>query len=155
MYRPQYYVHTNDCGTGCLLELIRECPKVSKLVVASSMSLYGEGAYRCPSCHSHRQGERTEARLREGRWEAPCAECGGDMEPTPTPETKTPELASVYAATKKHQEDLCVSFGRAYGLSTFALRFFNVFGSASESLEPVYGCRRHLPFEAAEWTARH
>jgi dTDP-L-rhamnose 4-epimerase len=140
MYRPHYYVHTNACGTGTLLDLLVQMPRrVQKLVVASSMSLYGEGAYRCPGCGAHEGRPRSNKRLRENRWEVECAVCGADMLPAPTPETKAPEIASVYAATKKHQEDLAVSFGRAYSLPTFALRFFNVFGPRQSLANPYTG----------------
>ncbi len=140
MYEPYYYVHTNGTGTGLLLELVvarRE--RIRKLVVASSMSLYGEGAYRCPACGGAEGRERDEAQLEAGRWEVACAACGKDLEPQPTPESKTPEIASVYAATKKHQEELFVSFGKAYGISTFALRFFNVFGPRQSLSNPYTG----------------
>jgi dTDP-L-rhamnose 4-epimerase len=140
MYAPHYYVHTNATGTGLLLDLIvsrRE--QVRKLVVASSMSLYGEGAYECPHCGGHSPRTRDEAQLATGRWEVACTRCGQDLSPLPTPETKSADLWSVYAATKKHQEDLFVTFGRAYGIPTFALRFFNVFGARQSLGNPYTG----------------
>jgi dTDP-L-rhamnose 4-epimerase len=140
MYEPHYYVHTNATGTGLLLDLIAKAPsRVRKLVVASSMSLYGEGAFLCPACGGQRTGERTAERLEAARWEVPCAQCGKDMEPRPTGEDKPAEIASVYAATKKHQEDLAVSFGRAWRIPTFALRFFNVFGPRQSLSNPYTG----------------
>jgi dTDP-L-rhamnose 4-epimerase len=140
MYEPHYYVHTNATGTGLLLDLIAKAPSgVRKLVVASSMSLYGEGAFHCPACGGQRAGERTAERLEAGRWEVPCAQCARDMEPRPTGEDKPAEIASVYAATKKHQEDLAVSFGRAWRIPTFALRFFNVFGPRQSLSNPYTG----------------
>jgi dTDP-L-rhamnose 4-epimerase len=140
MYRPYYYVHTNATGTAALLDgLVRAKARVGKLVVASSMSLYGEGAYRCPSCGGAVGRERTEAQLGEGRWEVLCAQCGSPLEPLPTPESKAPEIASVYAATKKHQEELFVAFGRAYRIPTLALRFFNVFGPRQALGNPYTG----------------
>jgi dTDP-L-rhamnose 4-epimerase len=140
MYAPHYYVHTNASGTGMLLDLIARDPSaIRKLVVASSMSLYGEGAYGCPSCGGHQPSPRDEEQLAAGSWEVHCARCGDDMTPLPTPETKVPEIASVYAATKKHQEELFVTFGRAYRLPTFALRFFNVFGPRQSLGNPYTG----------------
>jgi dTDP-L-rhamnose 4-epimerase len=140
MYRPHYYVHNNACGTGLLLDqLVQAKDRTRKLVVASSMSLYGEGAYRCPACGGTLPGERDDTRLASGRWEVPCASCGADLEPVPTPESKTASIASVYAATKKHQEDLFIAFGRAYGIPTFALRFFNVFGARQSLGNPYTG----------------
>ena len=140
MYEPLYYVHTNDLGTGMLLQLLVARKKeICRLVVASSMSLYGEGAYHCAGCGGGEPGPRTQARLAAGRFEVPCAACGLDLDPLPTPETKVPEIHSVYAATKKHQEDLFTSFGQAYGISTFALRFFNVFGARQSLANPYTG----------------
>jgi dTDP-L-rhamnose 4-epimerase len=140
MYQPLYYVHHNDCGTGTLLDLLVERKdKIRKVVVASSMSLYGEGAYRCPSCGGDVPRERTDEQLRAHDWEVACAGCGTAMQPRGTPETKPADLASIYAATKKHQEDLCVCFGRAYGIPTFALRFFNVVGPRQSLGNPYTG----------------
>jgi dTDP-L-rhamnose 4-epimerase len=112
---------------------------IRKLVVASSMSIYGEGAYACPTCAGRVPQERTEAQLESGDWEPLCLRCGDHLRPEPTPETKTAEIASVYAATKKHQEDLLVSFGRAYRIPTFALRFFNVYGPRQSLSNPYTG----------------
>jgi dTDP-L-rhamnose 4-epimerase len=141
MYEPHYYVHTNCGGTGLLLDLLAHGskPPLRKLVVASSMSLYGEGGYACRACGGQEAGIRSEERMRAGAWEVPCARCGADMEPQPTREDKPPEIASVYAATKKHQEDLAVSFGRAWRIPTFALRLFNVFGPRQSLSNPYTG----------------
>jgi len=140
MYEPYYYVHTNGTGTGLLLDLVVGLKdRIQRLVVASSMSLYGEGAYSCPSCGGTSRKERDETQLLAGRFEVSCASCGSDLRPVPTPETKTAEIASVYAATKKNQEDLFVAFGRAYQIPTFALRFFNVFGPRQSLGNPYTG----------------
>jgi dTDP-L-rhamnose 4-epimerase len=140
MYEPHYYVHTNATGSGLLLDIVAHRPqRVGKLVVASSMSLYGEGAFACAACGGSVPGERTPARLEAGRWEVPCAICGADLLPRPTPESKPAEIASVYAATKKHQEDLFISFGRAWRIPTVALRFFNVYGPRQSLRNPYTG----------------
>lgn len=140
MYRPHYYVHANSEGTGVLLEaLVRRTRRPRTIVVASSMSLYGEGSYQCPECGIGEGKDRDEAQLAQGVWEVLCRRCGTELRPCPTPETKPPALTSVYAATKKHQEDLCVTFGRAHGLTTFALRFFNVYGSRQSLNNPYTG----------------
>lgn len=140
MYEPHYYVSTNSGGTGLLLDLVSHSKHpLRKLVVASSMSLYGEGAYACPGCGGRDAGVRSEERMQAGSWEVPCSRCGADMQPQPTPEDKPAEIASVYAATKKNQEDLAVSFGRAWRIPTFALRFFNVFGPRQSLSNPYTG----------------
>ena len=114
MYAPDYYVGTNSAGTGLLLDvLVPRVKGLRKLVVASSMSLYGEGSYRCASCNGSQCRVRDKAQLEKGVWEVFCAACGHSMDPVPTPESKTPDIASIYAATKKHQEELFVAFGRA------------------------------------------
>jgi dTDP-L-rhamnose 4-epimerase len=140
MYEPYYYVNNNATGTGLLLDLIVKSAKnVSKIVVASSMSLYGEGAYLCSSCGGTQARPRDEHQLRRGEWENLCARCGDALTPRPTPESKPAEIASVYAATKKHQEDLVVSFGKAYNIPSFALRFFNVYGPRQSLSNPYTG----------------
>jgi dTDP-L-rhamnose 4-epimerase len=140
MYEPLYYVRNNDLATGELLDvLVPLRDRIRKLVVASSMSLYGEGAYRCPSCGGSTGRERDQAQLAASQWEVLCRTCGTALQPIPTPETKTPEIASIYAATKKHQEELFVTFGRAYGIPTFALRFFNAFGPRQALGNPYTG----------------
>jgi dTDP-L-rhamnose 4-epimerase len=140
MYEPKYYTHTNGCGTGVLLEcLVPLRAQVRNLVVASSMSLYGEGSYACPSCGGRAPAARELRQLEAGSWETRCAACGSEMEPRPTPETKPPVIASIYAATKRHQEDLAVAFGDAYRIPTFALRFFNVFGPRQSLANPYTG----------------
>lgn len=140
MYRPHYYVHANCEGTGVLLEAIaRRSARPRTLVVASSMSLYGEGSYVCPDCGMDDGKDRDEAQLSRGIWEVLCRRCDTALVPRPTPETKVPALTSIYAATKKHQEDLCVTFGRAHGLATFALRFFNTYGARQSLSNPYTG----------------
>jgi dTDP-L-rhamnose 4-epimerase len=140
MYEPLYYVRNNDLGTGQLLELLVPLrDRLRKLVVASSMSLYGEGAYRCSSCGGSEGRERDQAQLAASQWEVLCRHCGASLRPIPTPETKAPEIASIYAATKKHQEELFITLGRAYGIPTFALRFFNAFGPRQALGNPYTG----------------
>jgi dTDP-L-rhamnose 4-epimerase len=140
MYSPHYYVHTNSTGSGLVLDVVvQNRERVRKLVVASSMSLYGEGAYRCTACGKNEARARSESRLANAKWEVICDTCEEVMEPLPTPESKTPEIASVYAASKKNQEELFVAFGRAYGIPTFALRFFNVFGPRQSLSNPYTG----------------
>ena len=140
MYEPFYYVQNNDTATGVLLDLVvKDRARIRKLVVASSMSLYGEGAYRCSSCGGTEGKERDDAQLAAGQWEVLCRVCAQPLVPRGTPETKTADIASVYAATKQHQEDLFVAIGRAYRIPTFALRLFNVFGPRQALGNPYTG----------------
>jgi dTDP-L-rhamnose 4-epimerase len=132
MYEPAEYAAANSAGTGVLLEALLERP-VRKLLVASSMSIYGEGAYEpVPAA------ERTREQLERGEWE-PRGAGGEELRPVPTPETKPPSLASIYALTKYDQERMCLLYGSAYGVPAVALRFFNVYGPRQALSNPYTG----------------
>jgi dTDP-L-rhamnose 4-epimerase len=120
-----------------LLEALSERP-VERLVVASSMSIYGEGLYRAPDGSLPAGREREHERLAAGDWEI-YDDRGEALAPVPTPESKTPALASVYALSKYDQERLCLIMGRAYNIPTVALRFFNVFGTRQALSNPYTG----------------
>src|SRR5215218_6716741 len=137
MYEIAQYTAINNLGTAVLLEALTADP-VSRLIVASSMSLYGEGLYRCPDGTICTGEERDLEQLRAGDWEVRNA-AGEVLTPVPTPETKLPSLASVYALSKYDQERMCLLIGRAYGMATTALRFFNVFGTRQALSNPYTG----------------
>jgi dTDP-L-rhamnose 4-epimerase len=137
MYQIRDYTSVNGLGTAVLLEALIERP-VERLVVASSMSIYGEGRYR-DTAGALRDGvERPVGQLRLGDWELNDG-AGGVLQPVPTPEHKAPSLSSVYALSKYDQERLCLMFGRAYGMPTVALRFFNVYGPRQALSNPYTG----------------
>jgi dTDP-L-rhamnose 4-epimerase len=132
MYELAEYTAANTTGTGVLLEALLDHP-VRKVVVASSMSIYGEGAYEpAPAA------ERTREQLARGEWE-PRGPNGEELTPLPTPETKEPSLASVYALTKHDQERMCLLYGAAYDVPAVALRFFNVYGPRQALSNPYTG----------------
>ncbi len=137
MYEVERYVSVNCVGTAVLLEALIKRP-VERLVVASSMSIYGEGLYRGPGGEVVPGSERTDAQLRSRSWEV-RGPGGEPLTPVPTPETKAPALPSVYALTKYDQERLCLTVGRAYGIPTTALRFFNVYGTRQALSNPYTG----------------
>lgn len=137
MYEIRRYTDVNNLGTATLLEALIEKP-VERLVVASSMSIYGEGLYETADGASVPGQERPLSRLQAGDWELRDAD-GGMLKPVPTPETKTPSLSSVYALSKYDQERLCLMIGRAYHIPTVALRFFNVFGTCQALSNPYTG----------------
>jgi len=137
MYDVARYTATNDVGTAVLLEELTRHP-VERLVVASSMSLYGEGLYRTGRGMVVPGRERPLAQLKAGHWELADLD-GAPLTPLPTPETKSPGLASVYALNKFTQEQLCLILGRAYGIPTVALRFFNVYGPRQALSNPYTG----------------
>jgi dTDP-L-rhamnose 4-epimerase len=141
MYDMTRYVRDNCLGTAVLLEaLAQRKSQLSALVVASSMSIYGEGRYSCAKCDvPETEVLRTADALRERRWEPVCLRCGTQAIAEPTPEGKRLAVDSVYAATKRDQEELALVFSRAYGVRTVALRFFNVYGPRQSLSNPYTG----------------
>jgi dTDP-L-rhamnose 4-epimerase len=137
MYRIADYTAVNELGTAVLLEALAANP-AGRLVVASSMSVYGEGLARAPDGTLVEPGERSADALGRHRWE-PEGPGGEPLEPVPTPETKRPALASVYALGKYAQERMCLIWGRAYGVPVTALRFFNVYGTRQALSNPYTG----------------
>ena len=137
MYEIARYSDINVMGTATLLEALIERP-VAGLVVASSMSIYGEGLYADADGNPVEVGERPLAQLKAAQWD-PVGSDGGTLVPIPTPESKTPSLSSVYALGKYDQERLCLMTGRAYGIPTTALRLFNVFGTRQALSNPYTG----------------
>jgi dTDP-L-rhamnose 4-epimerase len=137
MYELAHYTSVNNLGTAVLLEALIQRP-VRRLVVASSMSVYGEGLFRAPDGHIATALERTREQLQAGQWEVLDA-AGQALSPVPTPETKPPALSSVYALSKYDQERLCLITGKAYGIPTVALRFFNVYGTRQALSNPYTG----------------
>lgn len=137
MYQIDDYVRVNDLGTATLLQGLLEKP-VGRLVVASSMSIYGEGLYRDADGALVADAQRDGRRVAAGHWEPVDAQ-GRPMTPVPTPETKQPALASIYALSKYVQERMCLITGQAYGIPTTALRFFNVFGTRQALSNPYTG----------------
>jgi dTDP-L-rhamnose 4-epimerase len=137
MYEIETYTSINNLGTAVLLQALVERP-VRRLVVASSMSLYGEGLYRASDGAIVEGAERPIEQLKASDWEVRGPD-GDVLEPVPTQETKRPSLASVYALSKYDQERMCLMIGRAYGIPTVALRFFNVFGTRQALSNPYTG----------------
>jgi dTDP-L-rhamnose 4-epimerase len=133
MYEIAKYADTNTAGTAVLLETLLE-RKVSRLVVASSMSVYGEGLYLAPGGEPVVDAARTREQLARKEWEP-----GKGLRPVPTPEWKAPSLTSVYALTKYDQERLCLMTGEAYRIPTIAMRFFNVYGPRQALSNPYTG----------------
>ncbi len=137
MYQMAEYTSVNNLGTAVLLERLVKQP-VNKLVVASSMSVYGEGLYVTASGEPFLNAARTTQRLRAHQWEMTAPD-GSLLRPAATPESKPPSLASVYALSKYDQEQMCLMVGRAYGVPTVALRFFNAYGPFQSLSNPYTG----------------
>jgi dTDP-L-rhamnose 4-epimerase len=137
MYEISHYTDVNARGTAVLLEAMLERP-IRRLIVASSMSIYGEGMYRRADGTLLPGGDRSIEQLQRGQWELLDNE-GGLLEPVPTSEAKPPTLSSIYAMNKYDQERLCLIFGRTYDVPTVALRFFNVYGPRQALSNPYTG----------------
>jgi dTDP-L-rhamnose 4-epimerase len=132
MYEIHSYVDNNNLGTANLLQNLIRYP-IKKLVIASSMSIYGEGSYKGKNNIS-----RNFEMLKKKKWE-PMDKKGKKLKPMPTSETKTPDLSSIYALSKYDQERMCLLIGKAYSIPTVALRFFNVYGPGQALSNPYTG----------------
>ncbi len=140
MYQISRYVEVNSIGTANLLQAILDNPRRDiKLIVASSMSIYGEGAYRCEDCGPIYPKVRGEEQLSRHEWELFCPTCGKVLEPVETPEDKPLDSTSIYAITKKDQEEMVLVFGKAYKIPVVALRYFNVYGPRQSLSNPYTG----------------
>ena len=141
MYDVSDYTSVNNLGTAVLLEAMVERSRVhafDRLVVASSMSIYGEGLYRTADGARVGGAARALPQLRRGAWDLTTPD-GAPLTPLATPETKQPCLSSVYALGKYDQERMSLMLGAAYGIPTVALRFFNVYGSRQALSNPYTG----------------
>jgi dTDP-L-rhamnose 4-epimerase len=141
MYEIERYTSVNAIGAAVLLEeAIEVRDRLEKLVVASSMSIYGEGLYRCPAEGTDlAPSPRSDEQLERHEWEVACPSCGAPLEPLPTPETKPLAPSSIYAIGKRDHEEMTLVWGRAYGVPATALRFFNVYGPRQALSNPYTG----------------
>ena len=134
------YCAHNDLGTASLLEALHRSGFAGRLVLASSMVVYGEGRYECPQHDQVRPLPRTVASLQAGEWEPRCVRCGSELEASAVPEDAPTDPRNVYAATKLHQEHLCAAFAREHpGSVVTALRYHNVYGPRMPRATPYAG----------------
>jgi dTDP-L-rhamnose 4-epimerase len=140
MYEPERYMRVNTMGTTILLdEISKRRKQVRKMVVASSMSIYGEGEYDCVNCGRVAPPLRSAEQLVQRDWEQKCPNCSLQLKPLPTKEEKPLAPTSVYAISKQDQEQLFLVMGRAYGIPAVALRYFNAYGSRQALSNPYTG----------------
>lgn len=144
MYQISKYVTINTLGTANLLDiLVNKNHDVKKLIVAASMSSYGEGSYRCEDCGTVNPPLRSLEQMQNGKWELNCPICGEIVIPIPIPiptdENKVQNCNSIYALTKKDQEDMVMMIGKTYGIPSVALRYFNVYGPRQSLSNPYTG----------------
>lgn len=140
MYQIRRYTEVNSYGTAKLLEtIISGRYHIRKIIVASSMSIYGEGAYSCHGCGMKYPRLRTEEQLKASRWEMECAGCDHCVHPVPTPEDKPLYPSSIYAIGKRDHEEMFHAVGHAYRIPSVALRFFNTYGTRQSLSNPYTG----------------
>jgi dTDP-L-rhamnose 4-epimerase len=148
MYQIDRYVDVNTRGTALLLDILVNHPhKVQKVIVASSIGVYGEGAYRCATHGVVAPTIRSEPQLAARDWEQRCPHCGAHVASIPTPEDKALYRDNIYSMTKYHQEEMVLLIGRTYGIPAVAPRFFNVYGPRQSLSNPYAGV-------AAIWLSR-
>ena len=140
MYEISNYMGANTQGTANLLQVLLDggC-SIEKLIVASSMSIYGEGKYLCSSCGEVAPQPRLLPQLAAKQWEMNCPQCGSILAPVATDESKPLQCTSIYALSKKDQEEMCLLFGRTYNVPVVALRFFNIYGARQALSNPYTG----------------
>jgi dTDP-L-rhamnose 4-epimerase len=140
MYEIAHYCSVNVQGTAVLLqEIMRSSERPERIVVASSMSTYGEGMHSCSACGPQAPGLRKVAQLAAREWEVRCPACARSTAPMPTPETKTLAPSSVYAVNKRDQEEMTLAVARSLQIPAIALRFFNVYGDRQALSNPYTG----------------
>jgi len=148
MYQVDRYVDVNTRGTAVLLDILVNTPhKVEKVIVASSIGVYGEGAYKCEAHGVVAPTIRGEQQLAERDWEQHCPTCGRHVRSIPTPEDKALYRDNIYSMTKYHQEEMVLLIGKTYSIPSVAPRFFNVYGPRQSLSNPYAGV-------AAIWLSR-
>jgi dTDP-L-rhamnose 4-epimerase len=133
-------VDANCGGTATLMEaVLARRDRIRRVVVASSVVVYGEGVARCPEHGELRSPTRSVEQLRAREWEPRCRRCGRELTPVACREEHPLRPLSVYAITKRDQEELALTLGRAYGLEAVALRYNNVYGPRQALGNPYTG----------------
>ncbi len=141
MYEIERYMSINTGGAAILLDILaNERNDIKKMIVASSMSIYGEGAYYCKYCKKEvYPGLRSKAQLDRHRWELKCSACSNILEAIPTREDKPLFPTSMYAISKRDHEEMFINFGITYNIPTVALRYFNIYGPRQALSNPYTG----------------
>lgn len=139
-YQIKKYVDVNTGGTANLLDiLVNHKNRVEKIIVASSQSSYGEGAYICSKHGFQRPGLRLVEQLERREWEPKCPICGNELSPIPITETAERKSTTIYALTKMDQEEMILNIGSAFKIPSVALRYFNVYGPRQSLSNPYTG----------------
>jgi len=156
MYRIRHYTEVNLQGSSNLLEILANTRHaVRKVILASSVTVYGEGKYSCPKHGVAYPSLRSSEQVTRREWELACPErdgggpCGLPLEPLPTDEGKPLAPQSIYAITKRAQEELFLAVGRSYGIPVTVLRYFNVIGPRQAVSNPYTGVAKNFSLEIA------
>jgi len=140
MYEIEHYVKVNSLGTAIFLDILANRKhSVKKMIVAASMSSYGEGTYKCSNCGEVRPPLRDEKQLKKKDFYVYCPNCKNKVSPVPTSEDSKQNCNSIYAIGKKNQEEMVLNIGTAYGIPAVALRYFNVYGTRQSLSNPYNG----------------
>lgn len=140
MYEISHYTSVNSLGAAVVLEsAVERRAHLKGMLVASSMSIYGEGMYRCPDCGIIAPRLRPTEQLAESKWEIQCPSCSRSCEPIPVPESKPLYPTSIYAVNKRDHEEMFLAIGQAYDIPSCAMRFFNVYGTRQALSNPYTG----------------
>jgi dTDP-L-rhamnose 4-epimerase len=140
MYQIADYMAINSQGTANLLQAILGThSQPEKIILASSMSTYGEGKAWCEGCGEVAPQCRQPENLKAKRWDALCPECGAAVSPLATDEEKPLQCSSIYALSKKTQEEMALLFGRTYNIPVVSFRYFNVYGTRQALSNPYTG----------------
>lgn len=139
MADPKKFFHSNSLGTANLIEAMRRSGKYSKVIVASSATVYGEATYRCQEHGIFYPDLRPVEQLKHGKWEVICPVCGHDAEAVSIKEDRILKPASIYGQTKLDQELTCMLLARTWGFPAVAFRLFGVFGPRQSLCNPYTG----------------
>jgi len=140
MYEVEHYVKVNSLGTALFLDILANNKhSIKKMIVAASMSSYGEGSYLCETCGVVRPPLRSQAQLVRGDWEVHCPICNKYPKPVPTSEDAKQNSNSIYAIGKKEQEEMVLTVGLAYEIPSVSMRYFNVYGPRQSLSNPYNG----------------
>jgi dTDP-L-rhamnose 4-epimerase len=156
MYRIRHYTEVNLEGSSNLLEILANSRHaVRKVILASSVTVYGEGKYSCPRHGVAFPSLRLPEQVARREWELTCpgredgVPCAFPLEPLPTDEGKPLAPQSIYAITKRAQEELFLAVGRSYGIPVTVLRYFNVIGPRQAVSNPYTGVAKNFALEIA------
>ncbi len=140
MYRIEHYTSVNSLGASVVLEeAVKRRDTLRKMLVASSMSIYGEGMYECPKCGRYAPRLRPASQLSNHEWEVFCSKCNSPCSPVSVPESKPLYPTSIYAINKRDHEEMFLAIGEAYDIPAVAMRFFNVYGTRQALSNPYTG----------------